>query len=169
MVANVGIAVKIGSQAQSVHFFPFPVLLGDILIFGISQRLATSGDVGQCRQYHILLWRGRKYGCKSWNRGAICHRSKIISTPGLMAAILNVSRRTTSGNLRGDVVKSGMVDNMGIAVGIAAPSLAVQKLFHFRFLLTAVLNFCGLPSSTNVGQPQAVSPVSSRSRAWSKM
>ncbi len=46
-----------------------------------------------------------------------------------MAAVLNFSCRTTSGNVRGDVVKSGMVDNVGIAVGIASPSLAVQKLF----------------------------------------
>ena len=46
-----------------------------------------------------------------------------------MAAILNFGSRTTSGNVRGDAMKSGMVDNVGIAVGIAAPSLAVQKLF----------------------------------------
>ena len=46
-----------------------------------------------------------------------------------MVAILNFGCRTTSGNVRGDIVKSGMVDNVGIAVGIAAPSLAVQKLF----------------------------------------
>ena len=46
-----------------------------------------------------------------------------------MAAILNFGSRTTSGNGGGDIVKSGMVDNVGVAVGIAAPSLAVQKLF----------------------------------------
>ncbi len=46
-----------------------------------------------------------------------------------MAAILNLGSRTTSGNVRGDTVKSGMVGNVGIAVGIAAPSLSVQKLF----------------------------------------
>ena len=46
-----------------------------------------------------------------------------------MAAILNFGSRTTSGNVGGDIVKSGMVDNVGVAVGIAAPSLAVQKLF----------------------------------------
>ncbi len=56
-----------------------------------------------------------------------------------MAAILNFSSRTMSGNVRGDVVKSGMVDNMVIAVGIATPSLVVQKLFHFQ-LLAAILN-----------------------------
>jgi len=46
-----------------------------------------------------------------------------------MAAILNFGSRTTSGNVGGDIVKSGMVHNVGVAVGIAAPSLAVQKLF----------------------------------------
>ncbi len=59
---------------------------------------------------------------------SFCHRSKlVISTSGLMAAILNFGSRTTSGNVRGDIVKSGMdmVDNVGIAVGIAAPSLAL--------------------------------------------
>ncbi len=46
-----------------------------------------------------------------------------------MVAILYFGSWTTSGNVLGDTVKLGMVDNMGIAVGIAAPSLAVQKLF----------------------------------------
>ncbi len=41
---------------------------------------------------------------------------------------MNVGSRTTSGNVRSDMLKSGMVDNVGIAVGIAAPSLTVQKL-----------------------------------------
>ncbi len=68
-------------------------------------------------------------GGRSWNRGAICHRSKVICTSGLMAAILNFGSRTTSGNVGGDIGKSGMVDNVGVAVGIAAPSLAVQTLF----------------------------------------
>jgi len=35
--------------------------------------------------------------------------------------------------------------------------------------MVAILNFCSLPSSTNVGQPHAVSLVLRRSRAWSKM
>jgi len=46
-----------------------------------------------------------------------------------MAVILNFGSRTASGNVRGDRVKWGMVDNVRVAVGIAAPSLAVQKLF----------------------------------------
>ena len=35
----------------------------------------------------------------------------------------------TSGNVRSDIFKPGMVDNVAIAVEIATPSLAVQNLF----------------------------------------
>ncbi len=64
-----------------------------------------------------------------------------------MAAILNFGSRTTSGNVRGDTVKLSMVDNVEIAVGIAAPSLAVQKLFplpvcagrHLEFLWSTIV------------------------------
>ena len=56
-----------------------------------------------------------------------------------MAAILSFGGRTTSSNVHSDILKSGMVDNVGIAVGIAAPSLAVQKLFPFPILLAAIM------------------------------
>jgi hypothetical protein len=56
---------------------------------------------------------------------AIYHRVKIISTSGLAAAIFNFGSQTTSDNVRSDILKSGMVDNAGMAVGIAAPSLAI--------------------------------------------
>ena len=69
-----------------------------------------------------------------------------------MAAILNFGSRKTSDNVGGDIVKSGMVNNVGVAVGIAAPSLAVQKLFPLPVSLSAILNFGNLPSSTNVGK-----------------
>ncbi len=79
MVANVGIAVEIGSQAQPVQFvFPFPVLVDAILIFGSHQRL-------QCR--------------------------------------------TTSGSVGSSISESGMAENMGVEVEIAAPSVTGQKLF----------------------------------------
>ena len=45
-----------------------------------------------------------------------------------------------------------MVDNMGVAVGIATPSHAVKKLFPLSVSLAAILNFGSLPSSTNVDQ-----------------
>ncbi len=50
------------------------------------------------------------------------------------------------------MVKSGLVDNMEIAVGISAPSLAVQQIFSRPVSLSAILNFGSLPSSINVDQ-----------------
>ena len=61
------------------------------------------------------------------------------------------------GNVRIDIVKSVIVDNMGIAVGFAAPFFAVQKLFPLPVLLAAILNFGSLSSSTNVGQRRPAS------------
>ncbi len=58
-----------------------------------------------------------------------------------MAAILNFGIRTTSGNVGGDIVKSGMVDNVGVAVGIAAPSFAVQRLFPLTVFAGRHLGF----------------------------
>ena len=58
-----------------------------------------------------------------------------------MAVILNFGSRTTSGNVRGDTLKSGMVDNVGIAVGIAAPQHAVQKLFSLQVFAGRHLEF----------------------------
>ena len=50
-----------------------------------------------------------------------------------------------------------MVDNMGIAVGIAAPSFAVLKLFPLPVLLAAISNFGSPPLSTNVDQRRPTS------------
>jgi hypothetical protein len=83
----------------------------------------------------------KKMGGRSWNRGAVCRRSKVISTSGLMAVILNFGSRTTSGNVRGDTLKSGMIDNVGIAIGIAAPQHAVQKLFSLQVFAGRHLEF----------------------------
>ena len=60
-----------------------------------------------------------------------------------------------------------MIDNVGVAVGIATPSLAVQKLFPLPVSLAAILNFSSLPSSANVDQrlpmPADVLDVKSKS------
>ncbi len=58
-----------------------------------------------------------------------------------------------------DTVKSesGMVENMGVEVGIAAPSLTVQKLFPLPVWLPAILIFGSLSSSTNVDQRRRTS------------
>ncbi len=54
---------------------------------------------------------------------------KLFPLPVSLTAMLNFGSRTTSGTARSDTVKSGMVNNVRIAVGIAAPSLAVQEFF----------------------------------------
>jgi len=142
MVANVGVAVEIWSQARPVQFlFPFPVLVAAILIFGSR---STFGNVGRRRAVSAVAYPSQarpKIWGRSWNRGAICHRSKDISTSGLMTAILNFGSRTTSDNVRGDIVKSSMVDNVGIAVGITALSLAVQTLFPLPVFAVRHLEF----------------------------
>jgi hypothetical protein len=55
-----------------------------------------------------------------------------------MAAILNFGSRPTSGNVENVISELSMADNMGVEVGIAAPSLTVQKLFPRPVLLVAV-------------------------------
>ncbi len=72
---------------------------------------------------------------------APCHRSTVISTSGLMAAILNFGSRKPSGNVRGDIVRSSIVSNVGIAVGITSPSLAVQTLFPLPVFAVRHLEF----------------------------
>jgi len=115
--------------------FSFPVAVAAILIFGSR---STSGNVGQCRLYHIQVGHGRKYGGRSWNRRTISRRSNVISTFGFMAAILNFDSGKMSCNVCRDTFKSGMVDNVGLTVEIATPSLAVQKLVPHPVLLAAI-------------------------------
>ena len=67
---------------------------------------------------------------------------------------------STTGNVCSDIVRSGMVENVGVTVEIAAQSLAVKMLFPLPVLLIAILSFGIQPTLTNVGQRLAVSPVS---------
>ncbi len=64
-------------------------------------------------------------------------------------------------------MKSGLVDNVGIAVGIAALSFAVHTLFQLPVLLAAILNFGSLSSSTNVNprRPTSGSVLSVKSKS----
>ena len=64
------------------------------------------------------------------------------------------------------ISKSGMADNVGVAVGIASPSVFVQKLF---LLPVSTSGFAADTCVSDVGQRRAVSTVSHLSRAWSKM
>ena len=47
----------------------------------------------------------------------------------MVAAILNFGSRPTSDEVDKVIFMSDMVENMGIEVGIAAPSITVEKLF----------------------------------------
>ena len=71
----------------------------------------------------------------------------------------------TSGDVRSNIVTSGMVDNVGIAVGIAAPSFAVQQLFPLPVLPAAILNVGSLSSSINVGLRRLTSVPSVKSKS----
>ena len=46
-----------------------------------------------------------------------------------MIDISSSGYRPTSGGVGNDISKSGMVANVGVAVGIASPALSVEKLF----------------------------------------
>ncbi len=74
-----------------------------------------------------------------------------------MAAILDFGSGTMSGNVCSDTFKSGFVENVRTAPGIATPSLAVEKLFPLPVLLAAILIFGSLSSSTNVDQRRRTS------------
>ena len=63
------------------------------------------------------------------NRVDIALCSKAISTSGLVLDILSSGCRSMSGNVGSDITNSGMVAYVGLAVGIASPSVSVQKLF----------------------------------------
>ncbi len=53
MVTNVGVAVGIGSQAQSFQLlFPFPVSVAAVLIFGSQP---TSGNVESARDVFVMV------------------------------------------------------------------------------------------------------------------
>ena len=89
----------------------------------------------------FVIERGRKCGGSRWNRVARSFRSKVISTSvfhfrfplpvstsGLIQ-IFSLGCRPISGGVGSVISNSGVVENVGVAVGIASPGLPVQKLF----------------------------------------
>ena len=56
-------------------------------------------------------------GVEVGNHGAISQGSKVISSSGLVAAILNRSS-PTSGDVDVVIVMSAMIENVGVTVGI---------------------------------------------------
>ncbi len=71
-----------------------------------------------------------------------------------------------SDNVGSVIFGSGMVENVGVVVGIASPSVSVQKLFQLPGPLPVSWPTFELPMSADVAQcPQC----SYSGRAWSKM
>ena len=67
-----------------------------------------------------------------------------------------------SGNVGSDISESGMVANVGVAVGIASLSVSVQKLFLLPVswpTINHILPFRGRPMSGNVGSDISESGV----------
>ena len=92
-----------------------------------------SAYVGQFRQCYIRVEHGRKCGGSRWNRFAMCFRSKVISTSAFHFRFRGRHIRfrcwSRSGRVGSVISKTGMVENVGVAVGIASPSVSVQMLF----------------------------------------
>ncbi len=90
-------------------------------------------NVGPFRQCHICVGHGRKCGGSRWNRFPMCFRSNVISTSGFhfrcRGRHLSFRYRLMSVRVGSVISKSGMVDNVGVAVEIASPSVCVQTLF----------------------------------------
>ncbi len=64
-----------------------------------------------------------------------------------------------SGNVDSAITRSGMVENVGLAVRIALPSVSVQKLFLLPVYSSP---FCVI----DVGRCRAMLAVSNPCRAW---
>jgi hypothetical protein len=146
------------------HFrFPLPVSWPTF-------QFPISADVGQCRQCHIPVGHGRKCGGSRWNRVAICLCSKVISTSGFHFRFrgrhLSFRCRPMSDNVGSVIFRLGVVENVGVAVGIASPSISVQTLFP---LPVSTSGFVADILVSDVGRCRTMSAVSYSGRAWSKM
>ena len=105
MVENVGVAVGIASPCVSFQkLFLLPVSWP-------THAFPMLAEVGPCWQCHIYVGHGRKYGSNRWNCIA-------ISASGLIAAISHSGCRSMSDNVRSAISKSGVVENVGVAVEI---------------------------------------------------
>ena len=62
----------------------------------VDQRRSTTANVKQCPQCQVKVGRGPGYRGILWNRVSIHYHSKVISCPGLVAAILNRLSTTQS-------------------------------------------------------------------------
>ena len=75
---------------------------------------------------------------------------KLFLLSVLVAAILNFGCRPTSGHIGSGIFKSGMVENVGVAIEIASPSLSVQKIFPLPVCIFDILRSRCRPMSDHV-------------------
>jgi len=80
----------------------------------------------------------------------------------MIPAILNFGCRLTSDKVDKVISMSGIVENMGVEVGISAPSITVEKLFTLRVSVAGILNSVD-------GRRRDISGNVDNCRAWSKM
>ena len=71
-----------------------------------------------------------------------------------------------SDNVGSDISESGMVQNVGVAVGIVSLTLSVPKFFA---LPVSTSGFVADISVSDVGRCRTMSALSYSGRAWSKM
>ncbi len=94
---------------------------------------------------------------------------KLFPLPVFIAVILSFRRWTMSADVGSDTGMSGVVETVVTAVGIASPSLSVQKLFPVPVCIAAILSSRRRTTSSHVGRYRMKSAVTQTLRAWSKM
>jgi hypothetical protein len=91
------------------------------------------------------MWRGEGVAFEIASPSLRFH--KLFLLPASWPTINQILRsrgRLMSGNVGSDIPESGMVANVGVTVGIASPTLSVQKLFLLLLsasVLTAVIMY----------------------------
>ena len=65
-------------------------------------------------------------GDSCWNRITSSFRSRIINSSSFVADIWSSQCRPLSGHFDGALSELSMVENVGVAVGIASPVLSIQ-------------------------------------------
>ena len=70
--------------------------------------------------------------------------------------VKNCDSRPTSGNVGSVIIDPGMVENMGVAVGISMICHSVPEIQCTSGLLSAILNLASRLTSDNVGRHQAM-------------
>ena len=102
-------------------------------------------DVGRCRAMSAVSGMVENVGAAAGTPSKYISVQKLFLLPVLVAAILNFGCRPVSGHVVSSISESGVVENVGVAVGTASPSPSVQKLslplfFHMSIFEAAIQN-----------------------------